>query len=130
MKNRDIFIFIASMTLIFGAIGCCYLSNSELMRRYDAFNHVAKANLRLRVNLVEGAIIKSPSVILLIDTFGDFVKMVEELNATTVYRESVYFRGSWDSYYVFNEQMTIAYRYDLKLTGSFFPPFVDDLKIK
>lgn len=73
----------------------------------DIFQDILESN---KVKVVRG-IVDSPSVIIPIKDSGKIIRLIfSELNTTTVYRYG------W-TFYVFNEDMTVAYRYIPPIRG-------------
>jgi len=56
--------------------------------------------------IIKGAKVDSPSVVISVSALNDFLSKIRELDANTVYTDN------GDVYFVFNEPMTIAYYYD------------------
>jgi hypothetical protein len=73
--------------------------------------------LRQKGITIQNAFIKSPAVIIVVETFSEFLEKVDELGVTTVYealtqpQERVTTYGRW--FFVFNEDYTIAWAYYL-----------------
>jgi len=115
--NREDLPAILSMILMlvmfFGLIGHANWSQELYLKKIEETKIFVENDMRDFV-LLEG-IIESPSVIIIINDYLDFKDKCIELKTI------IYWRGS--SFYVFNEQMTIAWKYTIEIESiGFLPP--------
>ncbi len=102
--------FIAMMVVFVVIFGGLYISmsvaSSKQQRAAEQFGAVLE---RAGLTIVDGAI-RSPSVVIEVDTSWEFTITIGKLQQDTIYYDSTsfFFNGA---YYVFNDDMTIAWMY-------------------
>lgn len=103
MDKFDKALGVICLSLLMVSIVCGYLSFSDANRLLLSKIEKLETSLNRRgIKIVEGTV-KSPAVIIFVDSREKFLAKVDELGAKTVYKN--YF----DIYYVFTKDFNIAY---------------------
>ena len=92
----------------------CY-ATIQYHTRWEDHKIRVKEQISQHVKLQKG-IIASPSVIIEVESFSGFIELVKQrMNVTVYYEETCYSFGNSISFYLFENNMLVAYRYYLRL---------------
>lgn len=111
MKLMEVISLIVGISLIItlvGLIGCVKIAKRNFKQTFEETKVEVIDMLSKNYQVIKG-IIESPSVIIIVETFTEFKQKCEELDTKTVY----YDRDS--DFYVFNDDLSIAWRFRIKL---------------
>jgi hypothetical protein len=76
----------------------------------EKYHVISSALIPLNINIMDGKI-DSPALIIEVNTLPEFIRICETNKATTVYKSLTNRYPYIIHYFVFNEEMTIAYEY-------------------